>query len=392
MYKIKTFNTISSRGLELFDPVKYSVGGEEQNPHAILLRSHRLDLAAVTQGLSAVARAGAGVNNIPVSGCTEQGIVVFNTPGANANAVKELVLAALLLSTRDIIGGMQFVSSLSDLNDSDELNQMVESEKKQFKGSELLGKSLGVVGLGAIGSMVARSALDLGMEVLGFDPAISVDAAWRLPSNVQRMDNLPSLFSKADYVTLHVPLLPETEGLVNEETLRSFRKGSVLLNFARQPIVDSSALKSALDDGHIGSYIADFPVPEIAGHPSVKLTPHLGASTQEAEENCAIMAAHQLTDFLETGNIKNSVNFPEVTLEPTGGSRLPITNRNIPGALGQITSILAKNKINVVDMLNKSREKVAYNLIDITEVVEGHLLRELAELETVISVREFQVT
>ncbi|MAZ45717.1 MAG: 3-phosphoglycerate dehydrogenase [Gammaproteobacteria bacterium] len=392
MYKIKTFNTISSRGLELFDPVKYSVGGEEQNPHAILLRSHRLDLAAVTQGLRAVARAGAGVNNIPVSGCTEQGIVVFNTPGANANAVKELVLAALLLSTRDIIGGMQFVSSLSDLNDSDELNQMVESEKKQFKGSELLGKSLGVVGLGAIGSMVARSALDLGMEVLGFDPAISVDAAWRLPSNVQRMDNLPSLFSKADYVTLHVPLLPETEGLVNEETLRSFRKGSVLLNFARQPIVDSSALKSALDDGHIGSYIADFPVPEIAGHPSVKLTPHLGASTQEAEENCAIMAAQQLTDFLETGNIKNSVNFPEVTLEPTGGSRLAITNRNIPGALGQITSILAKNKINVVDMLNKSREKVAYNLIDITEVVEGHLLRELAELETVISVREFQVT
>ena len=206
------------------------------------------------------------------------------------------------------------------------------------------------------------------------------------------MANLPSLFSKADYVTLHVPLLPETEGLVNEETLRSFRKGSVLLNFARQPIVDSSALKSALDDGHIGSYIADFPVPEIAGHPSVKLTPHLGASTQEAEENCAIMAAQQLTDFLETGNIKNSVNFPEVTLEPTGGSRLAITNRNIPGALGQITSILAKNKINVVDMLNKSREQVAYNLIDITEVVEGHLLRELAELETVISVREFQVT
>ncbi len=392
MYKIQTFNSISSRGLDLFDPDRFSYGPEESNPHGILIRSHKLDLDPKALDLRAVARAGAGVNNVPVQQCTDQGIVVFNTPGANANAVKELVLAALLLSSRNIVGGIDFVNSLGEIKDANELSRKVEVEKKKFRGQELLGRSLGVVGLGAIGSMVARAALDLGMKVIGFDPAISVDAAWRLPSDVERMEDLPSLFSRADYVTLHVPLLPETEGLINEESLGSFRHGSVLLNFARQPIVDTRALKSALNNGTVGSYIADFPVHELAGHPKVQLTPHLGASTQEAEENCAVMAVQQLIAFLETGNITNSVNFPEVKLDSAGVRRLAITNRNVPGALGQITSILAEHQINVVDMLNKSRDAVAYNLIDIANGVEEDLLKELTSVETVMSVREFNMS
>jgi len=392
MYKIQTFNSISSRGLDLFDPDRFSYGPEESNPHGILIRSHKLDLDPKALDLRAVARVGAGVNNVPVQQCTDQGIVVFNTPGANANAVKELVLAALLLSSRNIVGGIDFVNSLGEIKDANELSRKVEVEKKKFRGQELLGRSLGVVGLGAIGSMVARAALDLGMKVIGFDPAISVDAAWRLPSDVERMEDLPSLFSRADYVTLHVPLLPETEGLINEESLGSFRHGSVLLNFARQPIVDTRALKSALNNGTVGSYIADFPVHELAGHPKVQLTPHLGASTQEAEENCAVMAVQQLIAFLETGNITNSVNFPEVKLDSAGVRRLAITNRNVPGALGQITSILAEHQINVVDMLNKSRDAVAYNLIDIANGVEEDLLKELTSVETVMSVREFNMS
>jgi D-3-phosphoglycerate dehydrogenase len=389
MYKIRTFNSIAARGLERFSTDNFEVGPEVTDPHAILLRSHKLAAADLGASLRAVARAGAGVNNVPVAECTEQGIVVFNTPGANANAVKELVLAALLLASRDIVGGIDFVASLGDVADEAELNKRVEAEKKRFKGRELFGKSLGVVGLGAIGSLVAKAALDLGMDVLGFDPAISVDAAWRLPSEVQRMENLPSLFARADYVTLHVPLLPETEGMINEDSLRLFRPGSVLLNFARQPIVDSAALKAALDDGRMGMYVADFPVPGLTDHPCVRLTPHLGASTEEAEENCAVMAANQLIDFLQTGNIRNSVNFPQVYLEPAGGHRLAITNRNVPGALGQITSVLAERKINVVDMLNKSRDDVAYNLIDVADMTDTKLIDDICGIDSVMNVREF---
>lgn len=390
MYKIKTFNQIAVRGLERFPRDGYEVSSEIGDPHAVLLRSHKLDAAELTPSLRAVARAGAGVNNVPVDACTEQGVVVFNTPGANANSVKELVLAALLIASRDIVGGIQFVQSLGGIDDEAELNRLVEAEKKRFKGRELYGKSLGVVGLGAIGSLVARAALDLGMDVLGYDPAISVDAAWRLPSEVQRMENLPSLFSRADFVTLHVPLLEATRGLINEESLRSFQPGSVLLNFARQPIVDTAALTQALDDGQVGLYIADFPVPGLAGHPSVRLTPHLGASTEEAEENCAVMAANQLVSFLETGNIQNSVNFPAVTLEPAGGFRLAVTNRNVPGLLGQMTSVLAEQQINVVDMINKSRGDVAYNLIDVAEEPVQSLIDGICAIESVINVREFR--
>ncbi len=387
MFNIRTFNAIAARGLERFDTAQYAVSADSAEPHGIMLRSHKLAPEEIPASVQAVARAGAGVNNIPLDHCTERGIVVFNTPGANANSVKELVLTALLLASRDVFGGIQFVNTLAGSTDEAALNKTVEAEKKRFKGRELAGRALGVVGLGAIGSMVARAALDLGMEVLGYDPAISVDAAWRLPSEVQRMENLPALFSRADYVTLHVPLLPETEGMINAESLSVFRPGSVLLNFAREPIVDSAALKSALESGHVGKYVADFPVPGLIGHPNVLLTPHLGASTAEAEENCAVMAANQLVNFLETGSIANSVNFPTVNLEASSGHRLAIVNRNVPGMLGKMTTLLAQQDINVVDMLNKSRDGIAYNLIDLGAEPDSTLLEAIRSVQDVISVR-----
>ena len=387
MHKIRTYNQIAVRGLERFPRQRYELGTEIAEPDAILLRSHKLREDDVHDRLRAIARAGAGVNNVPVAHCTRQGVVVFNTPGANANSVKELVLAALFISARDLVGGVDFVATLEGVADAAELNALVETEKKRFKGRELRGKALGVVGLGAIGSLVARAALDLGMEVLGYDPAISVDAAWRLPSEVRRMENLPSLFARSDFVSLHVPLLPETEGLIGEEALKSFRPGSVLLNFAREPVVDRQALIRALDDGRLASYVADFPVPGLIGRGNVRFTPHLGASTSEAEENCAVMAADQLISFLETGNIANSVNFPTVGLEPSGGHRLAITNRNVAGMLGEMTSVLAKHRINIIDMLNKSLGDVAYNLLDIEAAPDAALVGELGAIDSVINVR-----
>ncbi len=386
-FNIRTYNAIAACGLERFDAGRFSVGADAENPDGIILRSHKLSLDEIPSSVKAIARAGAGVNNIPVEGCTERGIVVFNTPGANANSVKELVLTALLLASRDVYGGMQFVNSLADMKDEAELNKLVEAEKKTFKGRELLGKTLGVVGLGAIGSLVARAALDLGMNVVGYDPAISVDAAWRLPAEVQRMPNLQALFARAEFVTLHVPLLPATTGMINEESLSAFRQGSVLLNFAREPVVDAAALAKALEDGRVAKYIADFPVPGLIGHPSVMLTPHLGASTEEAEENCAIMAANQLIDFLETGSIVNSVNFPVEGLEPSSGFRLGIVNRNVPGMIGKITTVLAEQNINVVDMLNKSRDDIAYNIIDLGAAPDASLVKAIEAIEDVLSVR-----
>ncbi|MEC8492629.1 MAG: phosphoglycerate dehydrogenase [Pseudomonadota bacterium] len=386
-YKIKTYNAIAPAGLQRFDSGDYTVGPELEGADAMLLRSHRLSVDELTPGLRAIARAGAGVNNVPVNACSQAGIVVFNTPGANANSVKELVLTGLLLASRDVIGGVNYVRSLADVSDDAELNKLVEAEKKRFKGRELIGKTLGVVGLGAIGSMVARAALDLGMDVLGYDPALSVDAAWRLPSSVERMDNLPSLFSRADYVTLHVPQLPATEGMINAEALQAFKPGSVLLNFARQPIVDAVALKVSLETGHLGRYVADFPVPGLIDHPAVMLTPHLGASTDEAEENCAVMAANQLIHFLETGSIVNSVNFPAVSLEAVDGYRVAISNHNVPGMLGQMTAVLAEGNINVIDLINKSRDELSYNLIDLTAAPNEGLLQAIREIESVIDVR-----
>ncbi len=392
MYKVRTFNRIALRGLERFPLDGFEVATEIADPHAILLRSHVLSAEHVTPNLRAVARAGAGVNNVPVELYTQRGIVVFNTPGANANSVKELVIAALLLSARDVLGGIKYVESVATVTDAVEMHRLVEEEKKRFQGEEIYGKTLGVVGLGAIGALVAEAGLRLGMSVVGYDPAISVDAAWRLPSDVQRMENLPTLFARSDYVTLHVPLLAETRNMINPESLKSFRSGTVLLNFARQEIVDEAALVVALSDGRLARYFSDFPSPILAGLPNVSATPHLGASTAEAEENCAVMAADQLIDFLRNGNIRNSVNFPTVILERTAGTRLAVTNRNVPKMLGQIMSVLANRDINVIDMINRSRDDVAYNLIDVAAPVPPELLAEMMRIESVMNVRVFEHT
>ena len=324
---------------------------------------------------------------MPVDACTERGIVVFNTPGANANSVKELVLAALLLTSRDVLGGFEYVRSLEAVDDEAELHRLVEAEKRRFRGHEVAGRTLGIVGLGAIGSRVARAALNLGMDVLGYDPALSVDAAWRLPSDVKRMENLAALAARSDYVTLHVPALPETANMVDAKSLGSFRPGTVLLNFARQEIVDERAVRDALEDGRLRAYIADFPSTVLSGMANVHATPHLGASTDEAEENCAVMAADQLRDFLRHGNVENSVNFPDVNLEPAGGYRVGVTNLNVAGMLGHVMSVLADANINVIDMINKSRANVAYNLIDIETPPSEGVIDRIEAFEEVLSVR-----
>lgn len=387
MYRVRTFNQIAPKGLMRLPQDGFQVGADVDDPHAILLRSHRLDPNELGSHVSAVARAGAGVNNVPVGTCTERGIVVFNTPGANANSVKELVLAALLLSSRDVLGGFEYVRSLDAVDDEAELHRLVEAEKRRFKGHEVSGRTLGIVGLGAIGSRVARAALNLGMDVLGYDPALSVDAAWRLPSEVRRMEDFAALAARSDYVTLHVPVLPSTAAMVNAESLASFRPGAVLLNFARQEIVDEPALKRALEDGRLRAYVADFPSTVLAGLPNVHATPHLGASTDEAEVNCAVMAADQLRDFLRHGNVANSVNFPDVNLEPAGGYRVGVTNRNVAGMLGHVMSVLADANINVIDMINKSRDDVAYNLIDIETPPSDDVIGRIEAFDEVLSVR-----
>ena len=389
MHKVLTLNQIALAGLERFPRGRYELGTELQDPDAILVRSHKLDGSHATPRLRAVARAGAGVNNIPVADYTRRGIVVFNTPGANANSVKEIVIAAMLLAARDLSGGMQYVRGLDPALDKDALNKLVEAEKKRFKGGEIAGKTLGVVGLGAIGSRVAEVGLRLGMDVLGYDPAISVDAAWRLPSEVQKMENLQALLARSDYVSLHVPAIPQTEGLINADTLAGMRAGAVLLNYARDAIVDPAAIAAALDSGRLARYVADFPAPELVAHPHAMFTPHLGASTEEAEENCAVMAANQLMDFLEHGNIRNSVNFPAVQLDRTGGHRIAVINDNVPKMLGAILSALADHELNIIDMLNKSRDEIAYNLIDVEAPPSEALVRELCAIEGVVNVRCF---
>ena len=390
MYRIRTLNNISDKGLTRLPADHYEVSGEMSDPDAILVRSHQLTPEDATSSLRAVGRAGAGVNNIPVADFTDKGIVVFNTPGANANAVKELVMAGLLLSCRGIIPGIEYVNTLADHTDKAELNTLVEASKKQYKGSELKGKTLGVLGLGAIGSMVADMALQMEMNVLGYDPALSVEAAWRLSSRVEKMENMQSLFARSDIVTLHVPALDSTKGMINGETLAQFRDGAVLLNFSREQIVDGDAIGAAIDSGKISQYISDFPAPGLIGKPGVISTPHLGASTEEAEENCAVMVADQVRDFLENGNIKNSVNFPALSLERTEGCyRIALANKNVPRILGSVLSILADRNINVVDMLNKSRDDVAYNLIDIETVPDEELVQAIVSIEGVINVRIF---
>lgn len=387
MFKIRTYNKISVKGLEKFSLDKYEIASEIGHPDAIMLRSHVLAPDDIDLGVKAIGRAGAGVNNIPVGSCTERGIVVFNAPGANANAVKELALAAMLLTSRDIIGAVDFIKRESPGKNAEELHTLVESGKKAYGGTELRGKTLGVVGLGAIGSQVAAAGLMLGMNVLGYDPALSVDAAWRLSRDVQRMENMQSLLAKSDIVTLHLPVLEATRNLINKDLVDSFRPGATLINLSREKVVDSDAILLGLDQGRIGKYITDFPVVELIGRDDVISIPHLGASTEEAEENCAIMVADQLVDFLENGNIRNSVNFPSIALERNGGHRLAFSNRNVPRMLNHVLSVLADSEINVIDMINKSRDEIAYNIIDIETEPTAELIEALEQIDGVIKVR-----
>lgn len=388
MFKIRTHNSIAQQGIEAFSEDNYTVGPEITDPHGILLRSYKLKLDDKDTNLQAIARAGAGYNNVPIEDCTEKGIVVFNTPGANANSVKELVLAGLLNASRNIINSQVFVNTLTD-QDAANLHKIVESEKKRFKGTEISGKTLGIVGLGFVGARVAHAALALGMKVLGYDPALSVDAAWQLSSHVERMDALEDLLSRCDYITLHVPLLDSTRHLINKESLQNFKQGAVLLNFARETVVNVDDVLDALNAGRLSKYYCDFPSPALIGHEAVYLTPHLGASTSEAEINCAVMAAEQLRDFLESGNIHNSVNFPVASMEKSTPWRFAVINKNIPAMLGQILAVLTSRRINITDMLNKSRGDIAYNLIDIETALTDEQLAEIRAIDGVVKVRCF---
>jgi D-3-phosphoglycerate dehydrogenase / 2-oxoglutarate reductase len=386
MYKIQTFNQISDKGLSRLPHQTYAVGADVAAPDAILVRSHVLNREQLHPMLKAVARAGAGTNNIPVEDYTKEGVVVFNTPGANANAVKEIVLCGLLLASRGVLQGIQWIGTQSPSTPYGDLNQLMEHHKKNFKGCELTGKTLGVVGLGAIGALVADIAIQLGMKVLGYDPALSVDAAWRLANQVERQENLTSLIARSDYVTLHLPVLENTRNLIDRKIINYFKTGAVLLNYSRDALVDDGALLDGLNSGRLSCYVTDFPTPALVGHPKAILMPHIGASTDEAEDNCAVMAADQLRDFLENGNIRNSVNFPNLHLERSSGTRLAIVNQNVPGMLGRILSILASKNINVMDMLNKSRGDIAYNLIDIEAELSEETLTDIRSITHVIKV------
>lgn len=386
MFKIRTFNQISDKGLSRLPRQEYEVAPDTEDPDAILVRSDRLGSEHITPNLKAVARAGAGVNNIPVDEFTRQGVAVFNTPGANANAVKELLLCGLLMATRNVLASSRWVTEQDPNLSQAELNALVEQEKKRFRGAELAGKTIGIVGLGAIGSLVADAALQLGMRVLGYDPAISVDAAWRLANQVEKQENLTSLISRCDFVTLHLPVNEKTRNMIDRKVINYFKTAAVLLNFSREAIVDIPALTEGLNSHRLSAYVTDFPAPQLLGREDVIMFPHIGASTTEAQDNCAIMAVDQLRDFLEHGNVNNAVNFPNLTLERSSASRLAIVNGNVPGMLGQILSILADRDINVMDMINKSRNDIAYNLIDIEATPEDELIAEIEAIEHVIKV------
>ena len=385
-FKILTLNNISVRGLERLPRDRYEVASEIGHPDAVLVRSadmHGLDIPA---SVLAIGRAGAGTNNIPVKALSARGVPVFNAPGANANAVKELVLASLFLAARNICQAWGFVKGLE--GDDHALEEAVEKGKKKFVGSELPGRTLGVIGLGAIGVEVANAAHKLGMKVLGYDPAITVQRAWQLSSGVEQALSIDDLFARADAVTVHTPLVDATRGLVNAARLKLMRRGGTIINFARGPIVDEAAVLAALDEGHLNAYVCDFPTNSIKGHPRVISLPHLGASTNEAEENCAVMVADTLREFLENGTIRNSVNFPEAQLPRIPGtSRIAISNANVPNMVGQISSTLASASLNIADLLNKSRGELAYTLIDIDGTVPEGVVEALRGIHGVLNVR-----
>ena len=389
-FTVRPYSSIAKIGLEKLDGTSCSLNEETTSPDGILVRSTKLDSSYLTENLKAISRAGAGVNNIPVNSCTEKGIVVFNTPGANANAVKELVLAGLMLSSRNVYASIDFVNKLTDMKEMNELEPFLESNKKQFKGNELAGSTLGVVGLGAIGSKVARMGVSLDMNVVGFDPALSVEAAWRLPSQVSPANSIEELFKVSDYVSIHIPALPTTEGIINKDLFKEASQLS-LLNFARHEVVNTSDVLDFIEKGNLRNFITDFPTPELISRANkekdVILLPHIGASTAQAEENCAVMAVNQMTDFLETGNIKNSVNFPDVKLKRTSDHRISIINKNVPAMIGQIATALGELNLNIAEMTNVSRDEVAYNLIDIENEVNEESITKLSEIENIINVR-----
>lgn len=381
MSKIYTLNKISSKGLEGFGQC-YEIQESLQDADAILVRSAKMHELELPKSVKAIARAGAGVNNIPIDACTQKGIVVFNTPGANANAVKEMVIAGLLLSSRKIIEGVNWAQTLKG-----NIAKEVESGKSAFTGPEILGKKLGVVGLGAIGVLVANATQALGMEVIGYDPYLSVDAAWGISRHIRHAHTLEEVLGQADYITIHVPLTPATKEMFNEEAFNKMKKGVRLLNFARDTLVDNQALVKAIEKGTIEKYVTDFPVEGLIGHPQIITIPHLGASTPESEDNCAVMAVKELKDYLEQGAITNSVNFPECEMPWHATFRLTLIHKNIPAMIGKITSIIAEEGINISDMINKSKGEWAYTIIDTDTKVTDIKIKSIEALDDMIKVR-----
>jgi D-3-phosphoglycerate dehydrogenase / 2-oxoglutarate reductase len=385
MYKIQTLNKIATIGLELFPRDDYEIASEIMHPDAAVVRSFDMHAMEMPASMKVIARAGAGVNNIPVDNCSQKGIVVLNTPGANADSVKELVIASLFMSSRKILQGINWAKTL--IGKGDEVPKLIEKGKSNFEGPEIKGKTLGVIGLGAIGVKVANDAISLGMDVIGFDPIISVEAAWELSRNVKRSLSLDGLLAKSDYVTIHVPLNDKTKGMINKDKFALMKKGSRLINFARNGLVNNVDLQAAIRDGVVACYVTDFPDEELLKMEQVISIPHLGASTPEAEDNCAKMAVNQVKNFLEFGNIKNSVNFPDCEMEYTGRTRITVGNNNVPNMVGQITTVLAGEKINIADMLNKSKGDLAYNIIDVDSSVNETVIKKLKQVAGVIMVR-----
>ena len=389
-YQVKPYSNIAKIGLDKLAGTECSLNQKSDSPDGILIRSTKLNKDHIKDGLKAISRAGAGVNNIPIDLCTEKGIVVFNTPGANANAVKELVLAGLMLSSRNVYESIDFVNGLSHLKQMEDLEPFLEENKKSFKGTELAGSTLGVVGLGAIGSKVASMGVALDMNVIGYDPALSVAAAWKLPSEVVPAESMKSLFGASDFISIHIPSLDSTKGVINEELFKKAKNVS-LLNFARHEVVNTKHVLKYLEQGNIKNFITDFPTPELIkranDNKDVILLPHIGASTSQAEENCAVMAVNQLVDFLETGNIKNSVNFPDIQLPRSTINRITVTNKNVPAMIGQIATSLGELKLNIADMTNVSKGDIAYNLIDIENEVKESAIKELQNIENILNVR-----
>ena len=388
MYKYKIFNNIAEAGIRIFLDNNFIL--DEANPDALMLRSKVLSNQDLADSLYCIGRAGAGTNNIPIEEATNKGIVVFNTPGANANAVKELVVCGMLLASRGIIQGNIYSQSLSG-QDSEELNKSMEAQKKSFKGNELKGKTLGIIGLGSIGSLLAQTAEVMGMKIIGYDPYISIDAAWRLPKDVEKADSMKMLLSNSDYISIHVPLVKDTKDLINKESLKFFKKGSKLINLSRGGIVNNEDIVEALNSKIIEKFVTDFPTPELVSRSNdfqdVILLPHLGASTNEAEENCAVMAAEQISNFLNNGIIVNSVNFPAIKLGRKAEYRLVIINKNEPGMIGKITDEIGYKNINIADMTHKSRDSIGINLIDLEEMPSEDLIDSIREIDHVISVR-----